>query len=410
MKKIVVVGAGFAGLSAALRLEKLFRKDLDVSVTLVSKEDYHLFVPNLFEAATAEEEFVSVSQVKKAVAVPLKEVFQNRSISFVQGALTHLDHRKRQVKVGIRILEYDYLVLALGSQPDFALVPGALEYAYSLHDLPSALRLRNAMEFAVQSKRQDIKKQTLRFLIAGGGYAAIKLAGELVSFLNILAWKYSYPRDRLEVMVAEGTGRLIGDADEKVSRAAYERLQALGVRVQFHHYLGSVGRHFAEFLNGEKIQYEILVWALKSAAASLPAGAEFQEDGRGGIAVDENFMVRGLNNVFALGGMVHASDFRGQPVPQNYFSAQHQGEYVAAVVSGLLQNRKPKKYIAKPGPFSLRVGAKWAIFVRKNIYAQGYFGYLAELILHFMHYRSLVGFKKAWNYLYRETEVLGRND
>ncbi|MCL5774727.1 MAG: FAD-dependent oxidoreductase [Patescibacteria group bacterium] len=410
MKKIVIVGAGFAGLSAALRLEKKFRKNQGVSITLVSKEDYHLFVPNLFEVATAEEEFTSVSQIKKAVALPVREILHNRSINFIQGILTGLDENKKQIKVGIRAVDYDYLVLALGNEPDFSSVPGASQYAYGFHNLPSALRLRNALEFAVESKRQDIKKQTLRFVIAGGGFAAVKLAGELQSFLNILAWKYSYPKDRLETVLVEGARRLMGDAEEKISRAAYERLQALGVRMQFHHHLSKLGQHFAEFLNGEKIQYEILIWALKSKSAGLPGRVGLEADGSGGVAVDENFMVRGARGIFALGSLVHVKGPDGRDVPQTYFAAKHQGEYVAGVIFDLIRNRKPEPYVIKTEPFSLRVGGKWAIFRRKNIFLQGYFAYLAELLVHFLYYRSLVGFRKAWKYLYAEAETLGRND
>src|SRR5581483_1860288 len=100
MKNIVVVGAGFGGLQAALHLETKFKNNPEIAITLVDRRDYHLFTPNLYEAATAEEEVVSVEQIKESLTLPKSQALKNRRVKFVQGEIREIQTQKKRLDIG----------------------------------------------------------------------------------------------------------------------------------------------------------------------------------------------------------------------------------------------------------------------------------------------------------------------
>ena len=167
MKNIVIVGAGFGGLQAALNLEKAFKSRRDIALTLIDKRDYHLFTSNLYEVASSEEEVTSVSQMKKSVTLPLKEVLAGKNIQFIQAEVKEVIATEKKLLLASRSIPYDYLILALGSESDFYSIPGAEQYALTLKSLPDALRIRNQMEFMVEAHKFDAVKKTLRAVVAG---------------------------------------------------------------------------------------------------------------------------------------------------------------------------------------------------------------------------------------------------
>lgn len=409
-KKIVIVGAGFAGLSAALELEKKLGYNSKAELVVVDKEAYHLFVPNLHEAVTAEEEFVSLSQIKDVLTVPFARVFKHRRVGFIQGELVSLDTKNQSLQIGSRKLAYDYLILSLGEQPNFGSVEGAARYAYPLGSLSAALRLRNALEFAVQSRSYELSKPVLNFVIAGGGYAAVKLAGELKLFLDILAWKYGYPRERIEIVVTEASGQMFLGMDRNLAQLAEFRLRTLGVGLKLHYHLVTVNRHFLEFLNGERMSYEVLLWTLPGRPKILPGFQVLPLTDDYRIATDEFLRAKGFNNIFVIGNLARYSNSVYQDLPKNYLMAEQQGRYVGQALLEWLSNRRPQPFKPKSASFSIRIGGKWAIYQSGKLMFSGLAGYFADVILHFFYYRRVLGFWSALRYVCQAEKLFSRND
>lgn len=410
MKNLVIIGAGFAGMATALGLEKRFKQNTDISITLVDKHDYHLFSPCLHEVATYEEEFASVTQMKRSVALPIKEILENKKINFVHGEFTRIDQQAKTVTIGIKKLHYDALVIAVGGKTDYLKVEGAEEFSLSLKSLPDALRMRNAIEFAVESHKYDLTKQLLRFVVAGGDYSAVELAGELKNLLDVLSWKYSYPRRCLEIVVAAPGSALVPGYGKKMSEDVLERLTDLGVKVLLHQRIIKVDKHFIEFLNGEKMQHELLLWVWGTKATSLPVNFPANKKAQDRVEVDEYLRSKGTDNIFVIGDMAYTADSHGQPLPQGAEQSINQGRYVANALPFILRNQIPKSYFPKQHGIIVKVSGKWAVVNIAPFYFKGYFAYLANLISHFGYYCSLVGVKKAFRYVIREMDLFSRND
>ncbi|MDR3642288.1 MAG: NAD(P)/FAD-dependent oxidoreductase [Candidatus Doudnabacteria bacterium] len=410
MTKIVIVGGGFGGLQTILSLEKKFRTNPNIELTLVDKRDYHLFTPNLFEVATAEEEITTVSQMTTSITIPYAKIFNNKKIKFVKSGLNHIDPAKKLLELDRKQINYDYLVLALGSQSDFFNIPGAEKNALVLKDLPDALRVRNQIEFSVQAHKFDSQKKTVRLVVAGGGYTGVELAGELRGLADFMAWKNRYPREKIEIEIIEGANALVPGFDPRLSRDAYGRLQELGVRVRLSARVTAVDEHFVELMTGDKIAYDVLVWTagIKACDSHLAVG---DLDRKGRLPVNEFFQVKGHREIFALGDIACVLDGKGHPVPSSAQDAQDQAEYLAYALPYIIKNLKPPKpYRNIMHGFIVNVGGKWAIMSYNGLYLTGWFAYLVDKLAHLRYYISVVGWWKALQAVIFQMEIYSRND
>src|SRR3972149_5997739 len=198
--KILVLGAGFAGIYTAINLSKKLRKRKDIEITLVDGNRYHLFKPMLHEVATGSVDPTHIIQ-------PIRTVMKGRGFAFVEGIVQRIDLKERKVSVCSECaycakvnemnigefdilrsclkplkkkeLEYDYLVLALGGVPNFYNIPGVEEFAFPLYSLEDAVRIRDhvsrAFEIADHIEDPEIRKRLLTFMVAGAGPTGIEI-------------------------------------------------------------------------------------------------------------------------------------------------------------------------------------------------------------------------------------------
>jgi NADH dehydrogenase len=386
--KIVILGAGRAGLAAALCLEKRFQNYQDIAITLVDRHDYHLLNDKLFGVATSDEELADIQKLKSATVLPIREVFSGKAVKFVQGEVLEIDARKNRVHLHRHWLEYDYLVLALGDVPNFSSAKGAQEYGLPLRSLADALRIRNALGFLVETRRLRQSQSPIRIAVAGGGEKGVEFAAELKNCLDFLAWKNGFPKEDLEIAVYEAQLRLLPRFDYRLSQSAFWRLKQLGVGVELEKKVISVDRHFLVFQNGEKIQYDMLVWT----AGSVPAKTailqgHFLKAASGDLLVNEHLQLKDNPNIFVIG--------RQAGIESAAYNPGQQAEYLAYALPRFVRNRRPMAYQPKRPSLILKIGPRWAIADLSFGSFTGYFGYFICQLSHFNYLCRLLGFRKA---------------
>ncbi len=410
MKTIVIVGGGFAGINCALALDKNLSKDERAEILLLDRRDYHLFTPNLYEIAAADEEFVSVDGLKKSIALPYEEIFQGTQVKFAQGEVSDMDIVNKTLKCGIRKISFDFLALTGGSESfDFG-IDGAKEYALPLKTLKDALRIRNALSFAIERRKSENPLPVLRFVVAGGGYSGVETAGELSELSEILAWKYSYPIEKIEILVLEASNELVSGFDKRFSQDALARLKNLGVKVLLNAKICKIDQNLVYLLGGEAVHYDALVWTVGVKAVKLPVLDTLPMDARGRILADEHLKVKTKANIFIAGDVASVADSTGRPVVQTAQNAIHQGRFLGENIYRAMKNLPLKVYTPKTHGFIASVGGKWAILKYGNFYLTGIIAYLANKFAHFKYYWEVVGFWKAFKYIWLEWDVYGRND
>lgn len=419
MKQIVVVGAGFGGLAAALALSRApgvrSGQGFAAEITLIDRESYQLYHPNLYEIATAEEELTSLVDLKHSITLPLAEILRGRQVNFVQGTITSVISEQRQIIVDAAKIDYDFLILALGSTSNFYGIPGVEEHAIPVKSLHDALRIRDKIEFVIQAHRYDMSKPYIRVAVAGGGFAGVETAAELQKLIDFVAWKNNFPREKIETLLIEGTDRILPGLDDVVARDVTARLHDLGVRTQVSSFVVKAEPEFLEFKNGERLEYDCLIWTAGVKANPLPitstAAASAPATDRGGRVIVDGFLrIPGQANIFVIGDNCSFMDQQGRPLPGTIPQAEHQARYVADVIAAELAGRKPRAYACRQFGYIIPVGGKWAVVKTPRIYIKGWLGYAIREFVGMRWLAGLIGWWKAFKLVYFEEKIYSKND
>ena len=417
MKKIVILGAGYGGILTALGLSKKYANDF--TITLIDRHDYQLFASNLYEVATADEELVSQRQLKKSIAIPLSEILSGHKVTFVQAEIGEINREQKTVAAGDRKISYDYLIVAMGSISDYFGVAGAKDFSLPLKTLTDGLRIRNAIEFAIQTHRMDISKPNVRVVIAGGGYTGVEFAAELAKEMKFVAFKNQYPPEKIEIDIVEAMPQIIAGFSQRLSQDALNRLKKLGVRVQLSSPIAGVDQHFLSLSTGEKLEYDVLVWAAGVRAVTLPFTQPLELDKKGRI-VTNGFLQASLGNllssakpedsIFALGDCACVINADTRPAPPTAQDAVEQAKYLVYTLPLIAKNQKPLPYKGKKHGFIVALGGQWAIMDYGGFYFRGWVAYVVDQFAHINYYRKVVGWVRAFKYIAFQVDIYRRND
>jgi NADH dehydrogenase len=407
MKQIVICGAGFGGLNCALELNRLMP---EASITLIDQSPYHILHAFLYEVAASDEEVTAMADMARSVAVPIKEVLAGTKIVFRQGTIKSVDGAAKAVQLDHGQINFDYLVLALGSGANFYGIPGAAEHSLTLKSLRDALSIRNRVEFLVETARLSATRTKLRFVVAGGGFAGVELAAELKGLLDFLSWKNNYPREFLELLIVEGAPQLMPGLAEKVARDTARRLDELGVKVQTKSLITNVTDSLLEFNTGEKLHYDALFWTAGVKANSVPVTPELVLDRGGRIQTTPYFQAQKQNSIFVVGDQTCFIGTDGRPLPGTALQAIDQGKYVAGAITSFSKNKTPDPYQCKDFGYAVPLGGNWGIAITPHVYWKGYLiGFILK-IQWFRYLRRLIGLRQAFKLIWLQKKLYSKND
>jgi NADH:ubiquinone reductase (H+-translocating) len=320
MRKMLILGGGYAGVNVLRRIQKRFEHEVNVSIEMVSESNFFLHTPMLPELATGTIE-------PRHIATPIR-TFCKRA-RFYQARTTKVDLGSRTVTMQrspdseLKMLTYDYLVLAVGSRTNFFGNSNIEKNALTIKSLPDATKIMNKMISLLEDADQEprMQKRLMTFVIVGGGFSGVETAGEINEFVRESAsmfYRNIDPELIRVVLVASGEGILpeIGD----LGGYAMEALRKAGVVVITGTKLVDATEDEAVLSDGTRLEYGMLVWAggnlVDDVVSSLDA--EHHRDGR--VVVDRYLRVKGHNDVFAVGDCAYITDESGQPYPP---TAQH---------------------------------------------------------------------------------------
>jgi NADH:ubiquinone reductase (H+-translocating) len=385
--RVVVVGAGFGGLTCARKLNRTA-----VDVMLVDRRGYHLFTPLLYQVATA---LLNPSDI----AYPLRTLFRrSRNVRVWQATVSGIDLERQVVHVcpGEEI-PYDYLVLATGSTDNYYGNRELEETSIGLKDLEEATRLRNhvlaCLERADHEDDPEERRALLTFLVAGGGPTGVEYAGALGELLRLVA-RRDFPRVRLEdtrVLLVEGRDRLLGTFSERLGRYAERVLTKRGVDVRTNVLVKTADARQVTLSDGAVIPTRTIVWTggVRPRVPSLDPEPERSRSKR--LSVDEFLRVRGARRAYALGDAAGAVE-DGSELPMLSAPAMQAARYVARAIHADLTGRQPGRpfrYFDKGTMATIGRNAGIA-HLRGGLELTGFLGWLAWI---FVHVWYLIGFR-----------------
>jgi NADH dehydrogenase len=399
-KRIVIIGAGFAGLKLAKNLV-----GSGYQIVIIDKNNYHQFQPLFYQVASAGIE-------PSSILFPLRKIFQKQKDVYVRVAEVYsIDADKKEILTSLDTVWYDYLVIASGVNSNFFGMKNMEEFALPMKSVSEAMSLRNKLlqrfEKAVTLRDQNERKSLLNVIVVGGGPTGVELAGAIAEMKKFVLPK-DYPDlnfDAMQISLVEGSPAVLGGMSKHASEKALFYLKRLGINVMLNAKVTDYDGQILSFADGEQIKTNTVIWAA-GISGVLPEGIPADMVGRGRrIIVDEFNQIAGLPDVFALGdvSIMSTADYpnghpqvaqvaiqQGLNLAWNLLSMRHQGKL------------RPFKYIDRGSMAT--IGRNRAV---ADLSYLKFSGFIAWLTWMFVHLMAIVGVKNRllifvnwmWNYM-----------
>jgi len=376
-KHVVVIGAGFAGMHAVRAL----LQDERVRVTLIDRNNYHLFVPLIYQVAIAGLE-------ASDIAHPARDILKRHPrASFVMGEVTAVDRENKTVTVDEEDLPYDYLILATGSKTNTLGIDGVEEHAIGLNDLHDAMRVRNrvlsACEEASLLADPEQIKPLLTFLIVGGGPTGVELAGSLGEIRRRILPRY-YPeidRSLYRVVLIESSDRLLTMLSKKLSTYTEKSLRDFSVELRLGTRVSEVTPLGVRTEDGEFIESFTTIWAAGVTGSPVPGLAEPGQGGR--IETASGLHLKDDKHVYVVGDLNgYIPPRKDQPLPQVAPMATQQGEHAARNILKDIDGKRLKRFKYKDRGTMVTIGRRRAVVERGRLNFTGLPAWLAWFGVH----------------------------
>jgi NADH dehydrogenase len=328
---IVILGAGYGGLRTALDLADFKRKgELDgATITLVDRNDYHQVITWLHEVAAAK---ITPDKAR----IPFDRLFTDDTIRLVKGMVRGIAPREQRVMIeGGEMLNYDRLVIGLGSGTAWAPIPGLKEHALPMRWWDESLVIREAIlsayAAAATTTDPDERRRLMTTIVMGGGYTGCQLAGELTHWLPTLADQYNLSIMDITLRQIEAKPRLLPGWDTKLAERAEQTLRRKGVQILLDSPVEAIDAKTITVKDKPPMAYGVAVWAGGVKVPELLSQSGFATGAQGRVKVDENLRAEAFPSVYVIGdAALWIED--DKPLPQTASHALRQGEYVARML------------------------------------------------------------------------------
>jgi NADH dehydrogenase len=384
--RVLILGGGFGGLYTALEFEK--RRDPRFEVTVVNRENFFLFTPMLHEIAASDLDLTNIVN-------PIRKMI--RHINFFCGDLNKIDIDRRSVTVShgfdhhTHELEYDHLVLALGSVTNFFNLPGVAEHALTMKSLGDAIQLRNRLIAHLEEADSECagadRSPLLTFVVAGGGFAGVETIASINDFLrDALPFYPNLKEEMLRIVLVHPGEYILPELGEKLGRYADRKLRQRDVEIHPKCKVAAVRSNEIELTNGVRIPSSTLIWTAGVSPNPIVDLVACAKE-RGRIRVNANLEVEGVDGLWALGDCALVPD----PATQAYCppTAQHASREGKIVADNIIAsvNGKAKK------PFRFKTLGQLAAIGRRTgvarILGVNFSGFLAWFLWRGIYWSKL---------------------
>jgi NADH dehydrogenase len=396
--KVVIVGAGFGGLEAA---KKLACEDVDL--TVIDRTNYHLFQPLLYQVATA-----ALSPAD--IAAPVRAILSKcPNVQVILAEVQSVDVDQKQVNIGDRLIDYDFLILATGARHSYFGHPEWEKLAPGLKSLEDAIEIRRrillAFEYAEKITDEAARQAAMTFVIIGGGPTGVEMAGAIAEIARHTLAKDFHHIDpsTARIILLEGESRVLSAFPEDLSMSALKQLVDLGVEVR----TGVRATNLIEAgveLAGEFIPCRVKIWAAGNNASFIGKTLGLPVDRVGRVLVNNDLTIPGHREVQVIGDLANFSHQTGEPLPGVSPVAMQQGRHAARNILAMIDNRGPQRFWYWDKGNMATIGRNKAVADLHFIHLSRFPAWLAWLFVHIIFLvgfrnRVVVLFQWAWAYL-----------
>lgn len=415
MRKILIIGGGFGGVRAALDLDKKLSAK-EAEITLADKNNFHLFLPDLYEIGSAIGEWPDRYQAKlrKSVSIPYADIFEGTKVNFVQAEITGVDFEKKEaISGGGKIFLYDYLILGLGAETETFGITGVSDYAYKFKTVDEALLLNNKINEVFNKTKEDQHFEPIKFVVVGAGFNGIELAAELACCVENLQKRHQVSGKGYSIKVVEAASQILPMISEKERKIIRNRLTDLKIEILENSKIAKVDPNFVQIEGGERHEADFIIWTAGVRASSfLKSIFGLRVDGRGRMIINNFLQAEGWSNVFGVGDTtVFIDSETKKPIPGLAYLAVEEGKIVAENISLAIKNKPLKSYQPFYGAWIVPVGGKFAVaHLTKWLTISGFWGWIIRELVDLRYFLSILPFSRAVSLFSEEIVIFTKND
>jgi NADH dehydrogenase len=358
----VILGGGFGGAYCAQSLEKKL-KNKEADIYLVDRNNFFIFYPLLVEAGTGELEprhaVISMRQFLKDTTFRMGEVtatdFDEKKIEFNLSGSTHTE-----------FLHYDQLVLSLGSVTNLPDIPGLKEHAFQMKRLTDAIALRDRaiqlLEIADSTEKEQERKSLLHFVVVGGNFSGVEVAGQFDEFLKQASRSYKNVKTSdCKITLIEIMDKILNVVKGELSDFAVESLMKRGINILLKTTVTEIESDYVKLNNGEKLPTRTVVWCAGIAPNPLIEKISVPLDNRGYILCEDDLRVKDYKDVWAIGDCAVNIDQKGNPYPATAQHAVGQAKIAAKNIVNVLNNKETQPCILSSKGTLAALGCRTAV-------------------------------------------------
>lgn len=398
-KKIVILGAGYGGVHAAKLLNKKYKKNSEVEITLIDKNPYHTLMTELHEVAGGRVE-------PESVQIDLKKIFNKSKVNIVSEEVLRIDINKQVLVTKFGEYAYDYLILGTGSETAYFGVPGVKENGFPLWSMNDAVKIRHHIEEMFKlatNEKDDVKRKAmLTFAVAGAGFTGIEMIGELVEWKKKLIKKYNILETDVKLMVIEAMDRILNILDEKGANKAHRWLNRHGVDIALNAPITGVEKDFVMLKDGQKIQCNTLIWTCGIQGNTFCSNIGLEMNNRCRVNTNIYMQALGKENIYAVGDCAFVEEGASKNLPQIVEAALQTADTATHNIIADIESKDKKEFKSSYHGFMVSIGSHYAV---ANLGGTKLSGFIAMLMKHMvnLHYLFGVGgFYLIYNYICHE--------
>jgi len=408
-KRIVILGAGYAGIEAAQSLNKKFRKDPEVHIDLINDRDKHVLLTELHEVAGNRID-------KSGVEISLDQLFENTKVNVIKDKIIDFDLANNKLSSSDQEYEFDHLILGVGSEPTYYNIPGMEHNAFTLWSEDDAVEIRehvrNMFKQAANESDLEKRKKMLTFVIGGGGFTGIETAGELAEWFDDLCQTYDISRSEVELIVVEALERILPVLCDKQCDYAEEYLsEELDVEIIDGYAICNVTKDYIEISETgadndqrRRINSKTVIWTggIKGKEVLKQTDLELSKDNR--IKVDKYLQTTKYDNVYAIGDNALFTHDRERPLPQLVEAATQAGECAAENIEAKLKNKSLEVFEPQLHGLMVSVGSNYGVaelnpFGDFKIKLDGFWAMFMKHFINMFHLFGIGGFSLVGDYI-----------
>ncbi len=402
--RVVIVGAGFGGLTCARAL-----KHAPVDVLLVDRNNYHLFTPLLYQVATAELDPGEIARPVRELIRPLPNA------DFRQAEVTGVDFDQRELLTDHGSVSYDYLVLAGGATTEYFGNPSPAETTAGLKRLDEGIAFRNRILTQFEASRWVTdaaeRRVLLTFVVVGGGPTGVEMAGAISELIRLVLRKDYRDLDLSEVRVVllEAAPYLLGPFDPKLREAARRSLEAKSVEVKLGAKVETVTEAGVQLAGGESIATANVLWTAGVRGADLGTQTGLPLARQSRIKVDATLQVPDHREVFVIGDLAGATEGESL-LPMLSPVAMQEGKHVAASIAEMVRGGHASAFQYKNPGIMATIGRNSGVAQLGRVKLSGFPGWFMWLTVHLINVvtfrsRLIVLINWAWEYLFYDRPI-----